>query len=113
MKKYLHIDVFDTSIPVFTSDKARIKYIEKKGGNPQPINGKFRGAAPYDVVGDGGVIFSLILPKDAEISTWAHECVHVADLVMDYSGIPTGVKNTEIRAYIVGHLMDQLERLRK
>lgn len=113
MTQHLNLDMFDMHIPVFTSDKKRVRYMERKGCIPEPIQAKFRGAVPIDYDSDGTPMLSMILPKDAKISTWAHECTHVADLVMDYLGIPTGVKNTEVRAYIVSHLMDQLEKKRK
>jgi hypothetical protein len=53
----------------------------------------------------------MVIKPVATKATWAHECVHIADFVMNRLGVPMGVRNTEIRAYLVAHLFAGLEEL--
>jgi hypothetical protein len=53
----------------------------------------------------------MVIKPKATKATWAHECVHIADFVMNRLGIPMGVRNTEIRAYLVARLFAGLEEM--
>lgn len=59
-------------------------------------------------VNEGGRWFVMVLPDDIGVHKIAHECIHAADFAMQFAMVPTGVKNTEIRAYIVDDLMRQI-----
>ena len=50
----------------------------------------------------------LILPDGVSIAKVAHEACHMADFAMSAAGVPTGVKNTEVRGYLVERIMEQL-----
>jgi hypothetical protein len=58
-------------------------------------------------------VFTVLIEPDADISVWAHEAVHIADLLMEARGIPTGAENTEIRAYLTGHAVKQIATIMK
>lgn len=108
----IHLDVYHLQVAVFTTDKARIKNMRKNGvSNPLQSDNACFASAHLDTGDDGRSWFSMIIKPEATKATWAHECVHIADFVMDRLGIPSGAENTEVRAYMVGHLFASLEAL--
>lgn len=52
--------------------------------------------------------FSLYLPKAAAAGTIVHECSHVVDFVLDHHGVPLNAENTEIRAYMLERLFEDV-----
>lgn len=61
------------------------------------------------VFDDADVVwYYMVLPDDACKTTHVHEAVHLADFVMDVTGVPTGAENTEIRAYLVQDFLRNL-----
>lgn len=56
---------------------------------------------------DGCMWFAMVLPDGTPVATIAHECVHAADFVMENAGIEAE-GNTEIRAYLMEHIMQQV-----
>lgn len=57
---------------------------------------------------DGSAWFFMVIPDDLPVWKLAHECVHLADFVMDEVGVPTDVSNSELRAYLVDSIMQQV-----
>ena len=53
--------------------------------------------------GDDTYIFMF----EDKISTIMHECVHAAQMSLDYRGVPTGVENTEGVAYLAAWIFDE------
>ena len=105
----IHLDIFNLDVAVFRTEKARIKELEKQGCVTIAHTPAAIASAHLDLTGDGAPRFSMVIKKHATKATWAHECTHIADMVMQTLGIPTGHKNTEVRAYLVGHLFAHLE----
>ena len=105
----IDVDVFGVQVGVFGDDQHRIAVLEAHGVETPPASAAAFATAHMDVGVDGKAWFGLVIKPEATRATWAHECVHIADFVMDHIGIPTGVKNTEVRAYLVGHLFAGLE----
>ena len=104
------LDVFHTEVGVFKSDKSRVKFLRKKGLTEIPANDHACFASSHmDAGPDGRAWFSMVIKPEANDATRAHECVHIADFLMDRFGIPTDVSNTEVRAYLVGKLFGDLQ----
>jgi len=53
----------------------------------------------------------MTITQEANPDTWAHEAVHLADFIMDSLGLPTDLSNTEVRAYMVGHIVSQIHTI--
>lgn len=98
------VDVFNIQIGVFRSQKKCRKYLADLGCVIDPVTGAHHGIARVDEGNGGEEWFSLIITKSARDGTLVHECVHMADFIMESLGIPTGVENTEIRAYLTQHI---------
>ena len=64
------------------------------------------GSAHYMKDKDGFPYYSMVISKNSSVGTWAHEACHIADFIMEHVGIPFNADNTEIRAYMVGFMVD-------
>ena len=111
MKGVIPLDVFNIEVAVFAKDKHRRKFLRGEGLSPEKHSDACFASAHMDVGPDGKAWFSMVIKPEATQATWAHECVHIADFLMDRLGIPTGAENTEIRAYIVGRLFAGLQEV--
>lgn len=109
--KVIHLDIFHLEVGVFTSDKDRRKFLRGQGIEAEKHSNAAFASAHMDVDPNGRAFFSMVIKPEATKATWAHECVHIADFVMDRLGIPTDVSNTEVRAYIVGRLFAGLQEV--
>lgn len=108
----IHLDVFHTQVGVFKRDKDRIKFLRKRGLTEILEGGESCFASAHKDIGPSGQAwFSMVIKPEANTSSHAHECVHIADFLMDHMGVPTDVTNTEIRAYLVGKLFGDLQDL--
>lgn len=105
----IHLDVFHIQIGVFRSaDDLMGYYRDNLGFSPDITGGAAYGMARMDEDAEGESWWSLIITDEANISTKAHECVHIADFVMERLGIPCNCENTEVRAYMTGCMLSQL-----
>lgn len=50
----------------------------------------------------------LVYIHSEDVNTLIHECVHAVHFIMQHSGIPISMKNTEIQAYLAGFLVSQI-----
>jgi hypothetical protein len=101
----IDVDVFHTQVAVFKSDKQRQKFLRGVGFSDVPKHSIATIAAAHmDVDSDGVAWFSMVIKPSASLAALAHECVHIADWIMERFGIPCGAENTEIRGYLVEHL---------
>jgi hypothetical protein len=105
------LDVFNLDVAVFADDAARCAALREEGCDVSEHDEDCLASAHIDTAGDGSTRLSMVIKPVAAKATWAHECVHIADFVMNRLGIPMGVENTEIRAYLTGHLFAGLEGL--
>lgn len=57
----------------------------------------------------GGSAAFIIMIKSLGLNyrTLVHECVHMAQYILDYKGIPTDVDNTEVVAYLTDYLFKE------
>ena len=109
----IHIDMLHTQVGVFAKDKDRVRFLRKKGvSGAVPHDGACYASAHMDTSDTGERFFSMVIKPEATNGTLAHECVHIADWIMDCYGIPTGAENTEVRGYLVGHLFHHAEEMR-
>jgi len=100
------IDIFNLDVAVFRSEKQRVKVLLAEGvSGVSTLPGAAIATAYRDHTDDGEIRLNMVLKKGADISAVAHECVHIADFLMEEFGIPSGAENTEVRAYLVGHLV--------
>lgn len=107
------IDVFHTEVGVFSTDEDRRAFLKEQGCDAEEHDQACFASAHVDVDNQGRRWFSMVIKKNATIATKAHECVHIADWLMETLGIPTGAENTEVRGYLVGHLMNGLMDLQE
>ena len=111
----IELDVFDLQIAIFKSLKHYVKYFKKvlKLNIKQKKKDKYssRGYAMFEVI-DGVKWHSFILPDNAKPETIVHEISHMTDLILHYNDIPSGIKNTELRAYISECLFRQISNIR-
>lgn len=59
----------------------------------------------------GCSVFAMMIDPDSDFMTWAHEISHIVDMIFSTVGIPGGIENTETRAYMTGHIWEQLEQI--
>ncbi len=115
MKKNTHLIIslapFNHDLAVFRSDKVRRKTVRKEGVKDlcEPMVGAAMACVRREFTKNGGMRLSMVLPEGVANSIIAHECVHVADYLMDHVGIPMGVECTEVRAYLVGYMISEIE----
>lgn len=105
------LDVFNLEVAVFSNDDDRVAALRADGCDVEGRNSVALASAHMDEAGDGSLRLSLVIKPVATRATWAHECAHLADFVMDYLGVPTGIENTEIRGYLVGRLFAGLDEM--
>jgi len=94
------VDFLDTEVAVYRTLNDCRKQMEWCGGPviaPWP-EAAFHGMSRRDEGDDGRAFYSVIIHDDAELSVVVHESVHMADELMYAVGIPSGRKNTEVRA---------------
>jgi|GEM_PF-5583313 len=104
----IHIDVFDIQVPLFISDFDRVEAGKAMGVEVTPTTQPINGAVGRDIATDGSWFYSMVINPEATPATWAHEASHLADFVMDALRMPMGLKNTEVRAYMVGCVFEQI-----
>jgi hypothetical protein len=110
MKGVINLDVFCLQVAVFDSEDDRVASLQDQGCvDVTRHESAAIASAHMDVTENGSPRLSMVIKPHARKSTWAHECVHIADFVMDRLGFPPGIENTEIRAYMVGHLFSGLQ----
>lgn len=110
MKGIIKLDIFDLDVAVFDTEDARIACLTDQGCNDLTRHADAAIASAHiDSTDSGSTRLSMVIKPHASKSTWAHECVHIADFVMDHLSLPSGVENTEIRSYMVGHLFAGLQ----
>jgi hypothetical protein len=110
MRGVIHLDVFNLQVAVFDNEDARLAALKDQGCNDLTRHTDAAIASAHmDATESGSPRLSMVIKPHATKATWAHECVHIADFVMDHLQLPTGVENTEIRAYLVGHLFAGLQ----
>lgn len=105
----IRLDIFNLDVAVFERDEDRVAVLRAQGceacaGNPAALS-----SAHQNFTEGGQIRLSMVIKPGVSKAIWAHECVHIADFVMDYLGMPMDVDNTEVRAYMVGHLFAGLE----
>ncbi|MGR3495237.1 hypothetical protein [Citreimonas sp.] len=101
-------DVFNVEIGVFWKRKRFSRWLRERG--MQECDGAADGKAAC-VRDPEGVDWHVMLICDgAPEKTIVHECVHVADWIMDSAGVPCNAENTEIRAYLVAHIYQQVSK---
>lgn len=105
----IDLSIFRQTIPVFISEEDHVHEARARGLNAVAVSGPWDAMACEDVHENGTKSFCLVIPPEATQSTWAHEAVHIADMLMDYVGIPCDANNTEIRAYLVGYIFERLD----
>lgn len=107
----IDLDVFNLQVGVFRTDADRVQVLTDLGVEAVMADAAAWATAHMDTGPDGHGWFSMVIKDEATSATCAHECVHIADFVMDHLGIPTGAENTEVRAYLVGHLFSCLQEI--
>jgi hypothetical protein len=98
------IGVFNIQIGVFRSLADCAGHLARVGCRIEAESKHSIGMARWDECENGTTWWSLIITDEATDATIVHECVHMADFIMERVGIPTGVENTEIRALLTAEV---------
>lgn len=110
----ISLDIFNLDVAIFDNEDDLIATLMDQGCNDLTKHTDAALASAHrNVTSAGDVRLAMVIKPRATKATWAHECVHMADFVMDYLSLPMGVENTEIRAYMVGHIFSGLQRIFK
>lgn len=105
----VHIAMFKIQCPLFLSEEDRLKTLKARGMSSDSWPTVAVGQVNRDKNAEGAIIYTMVITPGCGVDTWAHEAVHLADFVMDDLALPTGVENTEVRAYMVGHIVEQID----
>ena len=106
------LDIYNLEIAVFDDEDERQSVALGEGCiDPVGFNREAIAACYRDVTESGAPRFSLVIKPHAGMSTWAHECSHMADMICDYLDMPISLKATEVRAYLVGYIFGCLQDL--
>lgn len=112
MRGVIALDMFNLEVAVFDNEDDRIAALGDQGCENLTCHTDAAVASAHlDSTTTGSPRLSMVIKPHATKATWAHECVHIADFVMDHLSLPSGVENTEIRAYMVGHLFTGLTNI--
>ena len=107
----VHVDVYHLHVGVFDSEKSRIKFLRKKGVKDLMRVSESAFASAHMDHGGGTTWFSVVMKPRATLATLAHECSHMADFIVHHLGIPLTVECTEVRAYLVGFLFCEVQKI--
>lgn len=99
------LDIYNLEIAVFADDAERVELLATEGCDAEPWDSAALASAHLDETSDGYPRISMVIKPEATVATWAHECSHAADFVCDVLGLPISLEATEVRAYLIGHLM--------
>lgn len=99
--RVIYADPFKVQIAVLKSFKALCKQFP----NAPTFQCANAGAVMWE--DEGEMWFAMVIPRGLPVQTIAHECVHAADFIMENAGVPAE-GNTEIRAYLMEHIMTQV-----
>lgn len=100
-------NLFDLEIGVFFNPDVFEKFFSEKGINIPLID---QSNAMAVQVHDAEKIpyFAFWIPVNTPVHKIVHECVHMVDFVFNFYSLPTGCKNTELRAHMVEYFLSKL-----
>lgn len=105
----IEVGPFGAQVALFESDEERLAYFrEALGFEGKRHEGPHYGLATREYSPAGKVYFTITICPDANITTLAHEASHMVDWMCDEHGVPLGVENTEIRAYMLESIFADL-----
>lgn len=102
------VEPFGAQVALFEDIDRMARYHRKVLGVDIEIVPSAYARTHQEVGLDGLIYWSMWLPKTATLSTIVHECSHVVDFMMDAHGVPISLENTEIRAYMLGALFQDV-----
>ena len=103
------IDLFGIQIPVYTDLDAMKADAIALGCHREDVDFKMAAAGLTLHFHTSGVPVIMLWIEDPNAySVIAHEAVHCADFIMESIGISHELGSTETRAYLVGHIFDDV-----
>lgn len=101
---------FKAQVAIFRDFDERCRYYEEVLGiSDHGFFGRPANAMASEHQDDAGITWwSLFLPDDVQAPTIVHECSHIVDFMMETHGVPMGVENTEIRAYMLADVFEEV-----
>lgn len=63
----------------------------------------------HEKANEGGHNYFLVIKPGVKDSHIAHECVHLAGVILDHRGVITNARNDEPMAYLVQHLFEVIK----
>ena len=106
----VYIDMLKVSVLIVSSKKQYTFLIKNNniGGNILPWESS--NGITYQWCIDGADYFVIVL-QQTTLRTIVHECVHMAQYILDNKGIGTGIDNTETLAYLVDYLFSEVVKV--
>lgn len=104
-----HVDVYKLEIGFFWSFEKYIEYMLETFG--EDVASRTIGARAYTSMyrdTDDIPYFFIVMSGDAPVPTYAHECLHMVDMVSKEIGMPLKWSTTEPRAYLLECIMRSL-----
>lgn len=107
------IDLFNIEIGLFDTNASRVGYLKAQDIEApcESDTRAYRGLFTLDY-GPGDVPYFCITLPDSDRDNfliWIHEASHAVDAIFDELGIPADYSSTELRAYMLQHIVEQIE----
>lgn len=104
----IHLEIFNLDVAVFGRDADRVKVLRGEGCSPDSADPAAIASAHLDFTQSGSPRLSMVIKPEATRATWAHECGHIADFVMNLVGT-LGCREHRDKGLYGGHLFARLE----
>jgi len=103
-------DLYKVDIVIWTKWKQAAAEIGRLGHGTESLDGAyeaFAGKIP-NFAGGQTPVFVLLLNGPIRAKVLAHECVHLANFILDHAGVAADHANDEPMAYLVEWLMGEI-----
>ena len=108
------IDMLSISFPVFLTVQDAIDDLLSRGYDIDPgdfQHNVFGSFMELNHKSEPRTGYAMVITKEASVSTWAHEASHAVDFIMERLGMPSDISNTETRAYMLGHIVSEIQNI--
>lgn len=105
--KIIRIEPFGCDLNIFGSRKDFKAFLKEHKAPGIPNIPKNAPAFFYRGLCKGYRLWCILFPDEISIDV-VHECSHVIDQLFKDVGVPPGLESTELRAYLMGKLVDDI-----
>lgn len=105
---FVGIEIFSIYPMIFKTQEDHLTYFQAYGFScPEPQH-NFVAYAGYGENDKGIRAYFAVLPDGISCGVWVHEASHLVDFIFDHLGLPTKLGNTELRAYMIEHIFNEI-----